>query len=97
AASFAAGWHLCLDALALLLDDKPIEVTQRHEDLHEAYVKTFRLDEGSVHETAEGWIVRFTRQLMQPIDQVWAALTELDAPTSGAAKLVVDGPVPPAL
>lgn len=94
AASFATGWHVCLGALEMVLDGKPVEVSDRYAELHDAYVEAFGLAEGSVHETADGWTVRFERQLTRPVDKVWAMLTGLDAPTPDAAELVVGGPAP---
>jgi uncharacterized protein YndB with AHSA1/START domain len=76
AASYASGWHTCLDALELLLDGRPIEMPDVSAELHEAYFAAFGLAEGTAEQTADGWRVRFERQLMrQPIDKVWAALT----------------------
>lgn len=94
AASFATGWQICLGALDMMLDGKPVEVSDRTAELHDAYVEAFGLDEGSAHETADGWTVRFERQLTQPVDKVWAMLTGFDASTPGAAALAVDGPAP---
>jgi uncharacterized protein YndB with AHSA1/START domain len=90
AGSYASGWHLCLDALAMVLDDRPVEAAHSSAELHERYIKAFGLNQGSVEETPEGWRVRFERQLMQqPIDKVWAAL---NAATDGAP--IVGGSVP---
>jgi uncharacterized protein YndB with AHSA1/START domain len=92
AASYASGWHTCLDGLERLLDDRPIEMPDVSAELHEAYAAAFGLNQGAVEQTADGWRVRFERQLMQqPIDKVWAALTgaDSDAPAIG-------GRVPPA-
>jgi uncharacterized protein YndB with AHSA1/START domain len=78
AASFASGWESCLDALVQMLDDKPVEVPDRFADLHEAYAERFGLVEGTVRETASGCMVHFERQLVRPVDDVWAALTGSD-------------------
>jgi uncharacterized protein YndB with AHSA1/START domain len=76
AAANAAGWHGCLDALEMLVDRRPVEFPDRVVERHEAYVEAFGLGEGSVEATADGWRVRFERQLMrQPVDRVWATLT----------------------
>ena len=87
AASFAAGWHGCLDALELLLDGKPVEVANRWAELHEDYVERFGLGEGAVEQTADGWTLRFERQLTQPVDKVWATMT-------GGAEAEAAGPPP---
>ncbi|HEU5102379.1 MAG TPA: SRPBCC family protein [Roseiflexaceae bacterium] len=84
AGSYASGWHQCLDAMELLLDGRPIELPDVSAELHERYVAAFGLTEGWVEQTADGWRVRFERQLMQqPIDKVWAALNSSGAPTIG--------------
>jgi uncharacterized protein YndB with AHSA1/START domain len=100
AASYASGWHTCLDALGMVLDDRPIEVAHSSAELHERYIKAFGLSKGSLEERAEGWQVRFDRQLMQqPIDKVWAALNALGttAPLPAASALAVGSPAPRAL
>jgi uncharacterized protein YndB with AHSA1/START domain len=75
AASYAAGWQTCLDALAAVLEGRPVEPVPVSVELYERYVEKFGLDRGSVEETPDGWRVRFERQLMyQPVDKVRAAL-----------------------
>jgi uncharacterized protein YndB with AHSA1/START domain len=91
AASFASGWQLCLDALGMLVDGGPVEMQSDAGSLHEAYVATLGLAEGSAEATADGWRVRFKRQLTRPADTVWALLTV--APHRPAP--VVGGRVPP--
>jgi uncharacterized protein YndB with AHSA1/START domain len=88
AASFASGWVACLEALGLVLDDRPADVDPPPA-LHEDYVHRFGLDEGAWEDTHDGWRVRFERQLTRPADHVWARL--------GAERVqrpVVGGPVP---
>ncbi len=42
AAKFAAGWHLCLDALGSLLDGEPVAGSRdRWAELNEGYVRSF--------------------------------------------------------
>jgi uncharacterized protein YndB with AHSA1/START domain len=84
AASFAAGWKACFDALDLVLDGRPVEtlVPDDMSQVHEAYVAQFGLDRGSEAMTADGWQVTFDRQLTQPVDAVWAALATTE-PTVG--------------
>jgi uncharacterized protein YndB with AHSA1/START domain len=80
AASFAAGWHTCIEALRLLLDGRPVEVDDVAVDLHEKFIVKFGLDAGTAETTADGWRVRFDRQFMHaPVDTVWAALGGADA------------------
>lgn len=89
AAANAAGWDACLDALETVVDGGPVEPPGSLVGRHEAYVEAFGLNQGAAEATADGWLVRFERQLMQqPVDKVWATL---DA--GGAA---VGGPPPPA-
>jgi uncharacterized protein YndB with AHSA1/START domain len=85
AASYTVGWQGCLDALASLLDDKPVEglVPGGYAELHEAYIEKFGLLEGAVEDAADGWTVRFERLLPHPVDKVWATLGD-DEATLGA-------------
>jgi uncharacterized protein YndB with AHSA1/START domain len=98
AASFAAGWKACLDALDVVLEGKPCDtrVPDDMSEVHEAYVARFGLDRGSEEVGPDGWQVRFDRQLTQPVDAVWARLTESE-PVLGrtaGARFTTDG-VPP--
>jgi uncharacterized protein YndB with AHSA1/START domain len=101
AASFAAGWHLCLDALAVdVLAGAPAEASQSWAELHEGYVEAFGLAAGALAEAADGWTVRFERQLTRPVAEVWAALTGTDrvevggpAPARAAGAAATTGPV----
>lgn len=86
AASFTAGWMTCIDALELVLDDKPVG-TPDMADMdarHEHYVEAFALADGVLADTPDGWEVRFERQLVRPIDTVWAALGDATASAVGA-------------
>jgi uncharacterized protein YndB with AHSA1/START domain len=89
AASFASGWQLCFDAMAQVLDARPVEIEPDKGALHEAYVARFGLDAGTSEETDEGWRVRFERQLTRPIEEVWARLG-----AAGTETPVVGGRVP---
>lgn len=92
AASFATGWSVCLDALRMLLDDRPVDVPGGWDgmhDQHEAFIEAFGLNQGTSEETTDGWRVRFERQLTRPVDDVWATLTE-----SGASAPEIGSPVP---
>ena len=84
AASFATGWALCLEGLdSLLAGERPGASLERWPDLHEGYVERFDLQEGDLRQAADGWVVRFERQLIKPVDEVWALLTEGGAPVVG--------------
>lgn len=87
AASFAAGWHQCLDALTGVLVGRPAPIPQAggssraYRVRHEAYAEVFGLLAGSV----EGGAVRFERLLPYPAAQVWAALSSPAPVPSGPA------------
>jgi uncharacterized protein YndB with AHSA1/START domain len=79
AASFATGWHRCLDVLALALDGRPAPPDSMGSDAqgrrwyrtrHEAYAEVFDLLRGAVVDGE----VRFERLLPYPPDDVWAVL-----------------------
>ena len=90
AASFAAGWNLCLDAMAAALTGGPAGEPADWAALHEDFVASFGLDEGTGELTGDGWRVRFERQLTRPVDAVWAALRDAGTgPSTG-------DPAPPA-
>jgi len=86
AADFAAGWHTCINALAALLASRPVPLDadpfQIHQ-LHEQYVHVLGLDQGTVGTTADGWVVRFERQLTGTVEAAWAALVGGHAPAAG--------------
>ncbi|MFC7304419.1 SRPBCC family protein [Streptomyces monticola] len=82
-ASFASGWHLCLTALAQLLDGESVDVDPDGGELHEAYLEQFDLGRGTVLDDG----IRFERQLVRPTAAVWAELAAGTAPSAG-------GPVP---
>ena len=85
AASFASGWHVCLDALTTVLAGREVPADSPSPALHDDYLHRFGLDAGMVEETADGWRVRFERQLTAPADEVWQWLgaTGSDAPVVG--------------
>jgi uncharacterized protein YndB with AHSA1/START domain len=74
AASFAAGWQVCLDALDNVVDGRTAEPAPDMNALHELYIAKFGLDAGSAESTADGWRVRFERQLTSPVETVWGLL-----------------------
>jgi uncharacterized protein YndB with AHSA1/START domain len=75
AASFASGWERCLDALDQLVDGQTPEIVPPSDELHEDYVRRFHLTDGVVEDRADGWTVRFERQLTRPAPTVWRVLT----------------------
>lgn len=86
-ASFAAGWHACIDWLDAVLAGRPTKQPDNMDGTHERFVAELGLDQGEVIEVQEGWRVRFERQLVRPAAQAWRALVGDDEPTVG-------GPVP---
>jgi uncharacterized protein YndB with AHSA1/START domain len=85
AASFGAGWHTCIAYLDLALDGRA-GADPGVDDivLHERFVALFGLDAGDLETGADGWRVRYERQLTRPVDGVWGALTDL-APAGASA------------
>jgi uncharacterized protein YndB with AHSA1/START domain len=75
AASFAAGWHTCIEAMAVVLaGGTAAEVDVDDKALHEQYVAELGLDAPDVREAPDGWRVRLERQLTRPTDAVWPDL-----------------------
>jgi uncharacterized protein YndB with AHSA1/START domain len=74
AASYATGWNACLDGLAMLLAEAPVEIDIDWARRHEEFAEKFGLSEASIEESRDEWTVRFERQLTKPVDDVWAAL-----------------------
>lgn len=85
AASYAAGWQTCLEALEQVLDKQPVKEAGNMNELHEAYVQAFDLNQGTVESLPGGWQVRFERQLVKPIETVWKKLSGGVAPMVGGA------------
>ncbi|MGY1943471.1 SRPBCC family protein [Nocardia asiatica] len=85
AARSATGWDRCLSALAAALDGAPgAPDTPWPADI-ERYIAEFRLDVGSCDEVADGYLLRFTRDLVwQPLDKLWSLLVEEHTPAVGA-------------
>jgi uncharacterized protein YndB with AHSA1/START domain len=93
AASFAAGWHTCIDAMDDLLAGRPVPALAGPEAMagrHDELVVALGLDEGIAETTADGWRVRFERQMTRPAPQVWAAI-------AGDGPLAAGDPAPAAL
>ncbi|HEX2313139.1 MAG TPA: SRPBCC family protein [Thermomonospora sp.] len=97
AASFATGWHTCLDALEMVLDGKPVTVPDDYATLHERYVDSFGPPDGSAEQGPGGWTVRFVRQLPYPKGATWAALTGADPEDPASAGLAPGDVVPEGL
>lgn len=80
----AAGWDHCLDALLAWLDGREAEPFTRWMPAMDHYVDRFGLGEGTVTKTADGYELRFARDLVwKPVEDVWQALTEDADPETG--------------
>jgi uncharacterized protein YndB with AHSA1/START domain len=80
----AAGWDQCLDVLGARLDGTTVEPRTDWLTPMSAYVREFGLDEGTVHETADGWELRFARDLVwKPPAEVWALMVQDATPEPG--------------
>ncbi|MCO1654721.1 SRPBCC family protein [Pseudonocardia humida] len=91
AASFAAGWHTCVEGMDLLLSGGSAgDVDVDDRALHEQYVRELGIDVPDVRQAPDGWHVRLERQLTRPGAEVWADLRTA-WPGAGAV-LVADEP-----
>ncbi|WP_214405795.1 SRPBCC family protein [Pseudonocardia lacus] len=87
AASFAAGWHTCLEGMVLMLAGGSASAVDTDDRaLHEQYVSELGLDTCDVQEVPDGWRVRLERQLTRPADAVW---TDLAGAWPGAGPVLV--------
>ncbi|WP_028938677.1 SRPBCC family protein [Pseudonocardia spinosispora] len=80
-ASFATGWHACIDGLESVLAGQPVQPPSDMDAPHEEFVTRFGLDEGVVSDGT----VRFERQLVRPADVAWRALVGPQTPKVGDA------------
>jgi uncharacterized protein YndB with AHSA1/START domain len=88
AARHAAGWDVCLEALAVRLDGRPDgSAADAWFERYEPYMAAFGLDTGEVRETVDGFTVRFERDLVASTGDAWAVLVD-------GADLAVGGTVP---
>ncbi|GAA3595950.1 hypothetical protein GCM10022419_094050 [Nonomuraea rosea] len=79
AASFAAGWHTCIQALLAHLDERPAHHPASTARLHEDYIAILGLDpattaHGDTDGDTDGDTVRLERQLTRHADHVWRVL-----------------------
>lgn len=83
----ALGWDACLDAMIAQLDGGSAPPSDGGWFLERAerYIEEFGLAEGQVRSAADGYLIRFERDLVQPADQVWTTLVEQDDPATGQA------------
>ena len=92
----AAGWDACLDALAAQLDGVPVPEDTGWLSRVEHYLVKFGLDEGTATRAADGWEIRFVRDLVwKPPAAVWEVLTE-GAGTGGTPPVRASNEVVPA-
>jgi uncharacterized protein YndB with AHSA1/START domain len=71
AASFAAGWDVCLTGLRSVLAGQAPPPPDRGIARHEELVHEFGLDRPEVSEADGGWTVRVERQLTCPAEVAW--------------------------
>jgi uncharacterized protein YndB with AHSA1/START domain len=83
AASFASGWHLCINALGQFLDGGPVRPSRDTGRLHEAYVRRFDLGRGGVEAVPGGKRIRLERQLVRSAETVWEVLSDGVEPVAG--------------
>lgn len=86
AASFAAGWEQCLEALVCVLEEKPLPATDHAVARHEELVAEFGLDRPLVIHNDAGFHVRFERQLTAPAEVVWNSFFGVDPQTGEQRK-----------
>lgn len=86
AASFAAGWEHCLEALACVLAEQPLPATDHAVARHEELVAQFGLDQPLVIHNDAGFHVRFERQLTAPAEVVWNDVFGVDPATGEQRK-----------
>ncbi|MEW9533942.1 SRPBCC family protein [Microbispora sp. NPDC049125] len=87
AASYASGWHTCLDVMETILDGGPARLPEGNfPELHQSYIEDLGLREGAAERGPDGWRVRFERQLTRPAEDVWRA--------AGGASARVGEPAP---
>lgn len=71
----AAGWDACLDALVGRFTGEPVEFSMQEWFARaEQYVEAWGLGQGEVRDTDDGYLIRFERDLVQSVDDVWNAL-----------------------
>ncbi|GAB3488979.1 SRPBCC family protein [Nocardiopsis coralliicola] len=99
AARSAMGWTACLAALGAVLGERPLpaepDAAERRAGT-DRFTELFGLGDGTAefHGADLGYTVRFARDLSwQPIEEVWAFLTEGKAPAAGgeAPQRLVNG------
>ncbi|GAB3585482.1 SRPBCC family protein [Amycolatopsis endophytica] len=92
----AIGWNACLDGLTARLDGAEPPPAPDWLTGMERYIDQFGLGDGSAHETAEGYELRFARDLVwKPAAEVWRLLTEDESEPGGPAPLpATNGYVP---
>ena len=92
AASFASGWHACLDGLESVLLGRPVGPPGDIDAAHEHWLAEFGLAEPEVTDGPDGWRIRFERQLVRPADVAWRELVA--AGPEGVSGPAVDGSEP---
>jgi uncharacterized protein YndB with AHSA1/START domain len=81
AASRASGWETCLVGLRCVLAEEPLPPPDRGIDRHEELVHAFGLDHPEITESANGWTIRYERQLTCPAQVAWNLWFGIDQTT----------------
>lgn len=85
AARQATGWDGCLGMLVAYLDGR----TESLEGAWwfrgaERYIERFGLAKGAVYDAGDGWLLRFDRDLVQSVAEVWTTFMGRQNPAVGA-------------
>ncbi|MER7449611.1 SRPBCC family protein [Nocardia beijingensis] len=84
AARSAVGWDRCLAALTAALDGNGAGPDTTWLADIERYTSEFGLDTGACDKVADGYVLRFERDLVwQPPERLWSLLTEEQTPAVG--------------
>lgn len=71
AASYATGWEACLEGLAQVLAGQEVTDPGPRPARHEELAAAFDLDRPTLAEDAQGWVLRWSRQLVVPAGTAW--------------------------
>lgn len=70
-ASYATGWEACLEGLAQVLAGQEVTDPGPRPARHEELAAAFGLDRPVLAEDAQGWVLRWSRQLVVPAETAW--------------------------
>jgi len=106
APKFAAGWHLCLDALESQLAGEQAPAggaMDAWDELYDDYARRFGArvpdgagsaggpaPDGTLERAGERYVLRYERRLARPVERVWMALTRPDELVKWLAEADID-------